>query len=105
MIGRTLAWILLLLALLAAGHDGLSYLKTGSYAPTELGALWYAVDRGSLNLVQAVIERYIHPVLWQDVIFPLLVGPAWLVLGGFAVVLGILFGRGGRKKKRRKGFG
>ncbi len=105
MIGRAVAWILLLLALIAAGHDGLTYLKTGAYSPTELGAIWYALDRGSLNLVQAVIERYIHPVLWQDVIFPLLAGPAWLVLAGFAVVLGLLFASRGRKRKRRRGFG
>lgn len=105
MVGRVLAWILLLLALIAAGHDGLTYLRTGSYSPTELGALWYMVDRGSLNLVQAVIERYVHPFLWQDVIFPLLAWPAWLVLGGFAVILGILFSSRARKRKRRSGFG
>ncbi|HEX9466551.1 MAG TPA: hypothetical protein VGB82_28470 [Alphaproteobacteria bacterium] len=103
MVGRSVAWILLLLALIAAGHDGLIYLKTGAYSPTEIGALWYTIDRGSLNLVQAVIERYIHPFLWQDVIFPLLVWPAWLVLIGLAVILGILSGR--RRRKRKSGFG
>src|SRR5258708_31546959 len=90
MVGRSVAWILLLLALIAAGHDGLIYLKTGAYSPTEIGALWYTIDRGSLNLVQAVIERYIHPFLWQDVIFPLLVWPAWLGLIGLAGVPGRL---------------
>ena len=105
MIGRALAWILLVLAVIVGGHDALTYLKTGTYAPTELGALWYQFDRGSLNLVQAVIERYIHPILWQDLIFPFLVWPAWLVLGSFAVLFGMLSGMGSGKRKRRRGFG
>jgi hypothetical protein len=97
MVGRALALILLLAALLAAGHDGFVYSQTGSYMPERLGALWYGLDRGSLNLVQAVIERYIHPLLWQDVLFPLLLWPAWAVLGGAAVILGLLC----RKRQRR----
>jgi len=105
MIGRVLAWILLVLAAVVGGRDALIYFKTGSYAPTELGALWYQFDRASLNLVQAVIERYIHPILWQDVIFPFLVWPAWLVLGGLAVLLGLIAGMGNGKRRRRRGFG
>ena len=104
MIGRAIALILLVLALVAGGHDALNYWRTGLYDPLQLGTLWYSLDRGSLNLVQAVIERYIHPALWQDVIFPLLVWPAWLVLGGFAALFGLLFGPRG-PRRRRRGYG
>ena len=104
MIGRAIAWVLLALALIVAGHDALNYWQTGTYDPLQLGTLWYQVERASLNLVQAAVERYVHPILWQDAIFPLLVWPAWLVLGSFAVVFGLLFGPR-RPRRRRGGFG
>ena len=103
MIGRAIAWIFLALALVLAGHDGLNYWQTGTYDPLQLGTLWYQLDRSSLNLVQAVVERYVHPALWEDVIFPLLVWPAWAVLGGAAVLFGLLFAP--RRSRRRGGFG
>ncbi|HTY70282.1 MAG TPA: hypothetical protein VMH36_26755 [Alphaproteobacteria bacterium] len=103
MVGRAIAGILLAMALIVAGHDALNYWQTGTYDPLQLGTLWYQVDRASLNLVQAVVERHLHPVLWQDVIFPLLVWPAWLVLGGLAVLFGLLSGP--RRPRRRRGFG
>jgi hypothetical protein len=104
MVGRAIAWILLALAVIVGTHDGLNYWQTGTYDPLQLGTLWYQIDRASLNLVQAVIERYVHPALWQDVIFPLLVWPAWLVIGGLAVIFGILFGARRSRGRRRGGF-
>ena len=65
------------------------------------GELWAAVDRPSLDLSQAVVERYVAPVvfypdLWFDVILPMLLWPAWktivVVLAGSAA-LGLLFWR------------
>ncbi len=100
MVGRAIAWILLALAVIVGAHDALNYWQTGTYDPLQLGTVWYQVHRGSLNLVQAVIERYVHPAVWQDVIFPVLVWPAWLVLGGLAVLFGVLFGS--RKSRRRR---
>ena len=104
MIGRAIAWILLALAAIVGAHDALNFWQTGTYDPLQLGTLWYQVDRGSLNLVQAVVERYVHPVLWEDVIFPCLVWPAWLVLGSLAVVVGILSSAHRPRRRRRGGF-
>jgi hypothetical protein len=105
MIGRGIAWVLLALAAVVGTHDALNYWQTGTYDPLQLGTLWYQIDRASLNLVQAVIERHVYPALWQDVIFPLLVWPAWLVLGGFAVAFGLLFAARRPGRRRRGGFG
>jgi len=102
---RGLAWIVFVLALVAAGRDGLMLWESGTYNPVRLGEIWYALDGGSLNLVQAVIERYIHPFLWQSIIFPLLYWPAWAVLTGFAVALAVLFGRRRRRKWRSGSLG
>ena len=104
MVGRALAWILLVLALIVAGRDGLLFLETGTYNPATLGDIWYAIDGGSLNLTQAVIERYIAPWLWQSAFLPLLIGPAWAVLGAAGLIVGMISGGGG-KRRRRSSFG
>ena len=104
MIGRGLAWILLVSALIAAAWDGLLFAEIGTYTPATLGEIWSAVDLNSLNLSQAVIERHIAPWLWQSAIFPLLIAPAWAVLGAAGLIVGFIFGRGG-KRRRRSSFG
>jgi len=50
------------------------------------GELWYRVDVASLNLVQAVIERYIWPPLWDPVIATVLQWPALAVFALPAVL-------------------
>ena len=57
-----------------------------------LGQLWFEIDRASLNLVQAGIQRRISPRLWEDVIQPVLSWPAWPVLLATGLAL-ILLGR------------
>ena len=51
------------------------------------GEFWFTLHVGSLNLAQAVIQRYIHPALWDPVIDGLLQWPAWSLLGAPGVVL------------------
>lgn len=45
-----------------------------------LGDVWYGLDPGSLNLLQAVTQRYLSPDLWDGAAVPLLLAPAWIVL-------------------------
>ena len=37
---------------------------------TPLGESWYAVSPDTLNLAQAVIQRYTFPFIWDPVIIP-----------------------------------
>src|SRR6185369_9381186 len=104
MVGRALAWILLVLALIAAGRDGLLFLETGIYTPVTLWDAWSKADGNSLSTSQSLIETYIAPWLWQSVILPLLIAPAWAVLGAAGLLIGMIFGRGGRRR-RRSSFG
>ncbi|HEX6979719.1 MAG TPA: hypothetical protein VF342_10515 [Alphaproteobacteria bacterium] len=101
MIGRWLGWAFLALALAMAAYDVWVFLDTGAIAPLELGRVWYAIHPGSLNLVQAVIERYVHPFLWDPVIFTLLLQPAAVVFGVIGLVLVLVFRR--RKRRWRSG--
>lgn len=81
---RVLRWLgagLLVLALAAFGYELWLALQTGSYRMLAAGELWYALDRGSLNLTQAVVQRYLLPALWDPVIVTVLLWPAWALLG------------------------
>jgi hypothetical protein len=100
---RVLAWILLALAVAVIGRDVVLLIETGRFPVATLGELWYAIDRGSLNLVQAVIERYLHPWLWDPVVFSLLRWPAALVLGVPGLALAVIArGRVAHGRRRRR---
>lgn len=55
-----------------------------------LGEIWYRLDAGSLNLTQAVVERYLWPPLWDPGVITLLQLPATLLLAGLALLLFLL---------------
>ena len=55
-----------------------------------LGQLWFKLHVGSLNLVQAVIERYIWPPIWDPAIVSLLQLPAVTVFAVPALILMLL---------------
>jgi hypothetical protein len=86
MIGRLIGWIIFLAGLSVLVRDVLVLIDTGRWAPIALGQLWFDLNRSSLNLVQAVVQRYIHPFLWDPVIVALLLCWAFAVL----MVLGVL---------------
>ena len=80
-IGRTIAWILLLAAIAAAGYEAYSALGAGGWRPIALGELWFKLHSSSLNGAQAGIQRYIAPWLWEPVITTVLLWPGWVVFG------------------------
>ena len=86
MIRRLIGWIILLAGLAVLVRDLLVWIDTKRWAPIALGQLWYDLSRSSLNLVQAVVQRYIHPFLWDPIIVDILLCWAFAVL----MVLGLL---------------
>ena len=94
---RTAHWTgagLLALGLAALAYEVLLALQTGSYRMLAAGELWYALDRSSLNLVQAIIQRHVHPALWDPLLASILMWPAWSLLGGPGAFLFLAFARG-----------
>jgi hypothetical protein len=85
-VGRVIGWIALLLGAAVLVRDMLVWVDTKHWAPIALGQLWYDLNRSSLNLVQAVTQRYIHPFLWDPVIVSILLSWAFAVL----IILGAL---------------
>lgn len=78
-------------ALGIAGYELATHRGADPYAPLTAGQLWFDLHVGSLNVVQAVVQRYVHPGLWDPVITFLLRWPLWSLLGGAGVALVMLF--------------
>ncbi|MCE2509364.1 MAG: hypothetical protein J4G10_00020 [Alphaproteobacteria bacterium] len=79
--GRTLGWGFLVVALLALGGGLQPWVKGDAFMPLALGELWYRLDVGSLNFLQAIVQRYLHPAIWEYGVTPVLLQPAWVVFG------------------------
>jgi hypothetical protein len=98
-VGRVIGWIIVLAGLGVLARDVSAWVDTKAWAPTALGQLWYELDRSSLNLVQAVTQRYISPFLWDRIIVSVLLCWAFAVF----VVLGTLLLLVFRRRPRRRG--
>jgi hypothetical protein len=96
-VGRVLGWLIILSGIAVLARDIMVGVETGVWAPIALGQLWFDIDRSSLNLAQAVVQRYISPVLWDPVITGLLYCWAFLVL----LILGAIFLSIFRRRARR----
>ena len=103
---RIFAALFLLAALAILALEVLAYSRTGEIAATLLGKsnsllllgqLVFELHSESLNLIQAVVERYLWPPLWDNVIFPILEVPAVLVFLAIALILLILC----RRRRKR----
>ena len=96
-VGRVIGWIALLAGAAVLVRDGLVWIDTKHWAPIALGQLWYQLNRSSLNIVQAVVQRYIHPFLWDPIILNILLCWAFAVLMLLAALLLVLFRRRARR--------
>jgi ABC-type Fe3+ transport system permease subunit len=96
-VGRLIGWVAFLAGAAVLVRDVLVWIDTKQWAPIALGQLWYQLNRSSLNLAQAVIQRYIHPFLWDPIIVTILLSWAFAVL----MILGVLLLAVFRKRARR----
>ena len=92
-VGRVIGWIVLLAGAAVLVRDLLVWIDTKHWAPLALGQLWYDLNRSSLNLVQAVVQRYIHPFLWDPIILSILLSWAFAVLMFLGALLLVVFRR------------
>ena len=97
--GRRGAWhwlgyvglVLLGLAIAALVYELWLGLQNGGYRAIAAGELWFKIHGPSLNVTQAMIQRYIHPAVWDPGIITLLKWPVWSLLGALGAVLIVLF--------------
>ena len=88
LIGRIIGWIFVTAAIAILARDLFVWISSGTFKLIAAGELWFTLDNGSLNLLQAVTQRYLFPELWDPVIVTVLLWPAFLVTGvpGFVLV-------------------
>jgi hypothetical protein len=88
------------LGLMAAGR------LSGVPVVQPVGELWYTLDSGSLNALQALVERTLWPPLWDYAVFPLLRAEAPFVAIAALLLAVVLFllGRGGGKSRGKRIF-
>jgi hypothetical protein len=100
-VGCSLGWFLVLAALAVAGWELLAPDPASGIGLRPAGELWFSLSVGSLNLMQAVIERYIWPALWDPGVVSILQLPALLVFAVPGLLLLIAcFGRRSFRRRR-----
>jgi len=99
-IGRAIGWAFVVLGLLVLGRDVWVSVQAAAARLIAIGELWYVIDRSSLNVVQAVIQRYVWPPLWDPGIVTVLRLPAAPLLVALGAILLVAF----RSSRRRKFF-
>ena len=93
---RFLGLLILALALITAVLDIARSIADSTVIMTPLGKDWYDLSVNSLNLAQATVQRYLHPLIWDPVVQGILQLPSWIVFTAIA----LLFLWIGRKKRR-----
>lgn len=84
-----LGFAAIFIALVALAAETVSFANEGKLFAKPLGQIWRELHKDSLLLLQPAIERYLHPWLWQSVLFPLLLTPPIATAGAFGA-LGIV---------------
>lgn len=94
---RLLALFCLAVAIIMAVVDATNSVAANAYVTTPLGQSWYSVSPATINLAQALVQRYTFPFLWDPVMVWILNLPGFVVFAGLALLLYIV----GHKPRRR----
>ena len=97
LIFNLIALVFLILTVITGVLDITRSIADSAIVMTPLGKIWFDFSVSSLNFSQAMIQRYVHPAIWDPGVQTILKAPGWLVFG----VLALLFGFFGRKRKQK----
>ena len=76
LIGRLVGWIFVLGGLTVAVREGMKWQETGELALESGGQLWFTLHADSINVMQAVVQRFAAPEIWDPGIQTILTWPA-----------------------------
>jgi uncharacterized membrane protein len=96
---RFLAVLSLAAAVIMAVVDATRSIADSDLVLTPLGTSWYSVSPETLNLAQAVVQRYLLPALWDPGIVTILTLPGFVVFLALALIFYLI----GRRPARRLG--
>jgi hypothetical protein len=74
---RAISLLALVVAVITAVIDMIKSVAASQLMITPLGAEWYRLSPDSLNLTQAVIQRNVHPYIWDPMVQWILLQPIW----------------------------
>ncbi len=95
---RVLGYGCLAVAIIAGISDASSSIAQSRISLAPLGQVWFDLAPDTLNLTQAVVQRYVHPGLWDPGIQTVLTWPVWVVFSAIGLLLLWL----GAKRRRQK---
>lgn len=85
LMSRVLFIFFLLLTAAAAAYDAAPLMNGKELRLHALGEIWFRLSPGSLNLLQAGLERHVWPPLWDPGVTTLLLAPAVAVFSVLAL--------------------
>ena len=94
---RMLSVVFLVLAVILLVIDVTRSIADSAIVLTPLGQVWFDWSPDTLNLSQAVVQRYLHPYVWDPIIQSVLLAPGWSIFG----ILAVLFSMASRRRKDR----
>lgn len=87
LIGRFIGLALLASAFAAAIIDGARSIAASRLILTPLGETLYWAFPNKMPLLQPFVEKRIHPLLWDPILYHVLLAPSWAVLGLLGLAL------------------
>ena len=83
---RGIGWMLLLVAVLVVAYGLMIWIGGVPVFEQTGGEYWFTVHSESQNLIQAVIQRYLHPSVWDPFVVNMLL---WPIAGGLGLVAAV----------------
>ena len=84
---KILGLFFLAMALITAVLDITRSIADSSLIVTSLGLDWFNFSKDSLIASQNLVQRFIHPLIWDPLILPILQAPSWIVFGAVWLLL------------------
>lgn len=83
---RLIGWFLAAITLVVLVRDAIAFISGNGWRFAALGELWFTFWREGLNFSQAIVQRYLAPELWDNIIRPVLLWPAVLFFAGLSLI-------------------
>lgn len=89
---KIIGCLFVLIAITIGILDVNSWVMSDEFILTDIGSMWYSIHPTSLQVIEPIVSRYIHPALWHPFITNVLLWPAMPAFGLLGV-LTVLFSR------------
>jgi hypothetical protein len=99
-LSKIIGWLFLLIAIAIGILDVYSWVISDNFILTDIGSMWYLIHPISLQVIEPIVSRYIHPALWYPFITNVLLWPATPAFGLLGLTLVLFFRNKTRTAKK-----